>query len=273
MPEVQAQASTLLGTLAYWEGDLTSAARLFTAALAFDPGQAEASRQLREIRLAAAPWVRVAPGLWHNDQPLDWGSVDLEAGWFPTPLTPVRVRIQPRRYSFDSRLATMWLAEGDVRHYAPGLRLETELAAGVLRRTLDEEPSVEWTGRGVVGVRLPRHVKIRGRLERVPYLYTTASLDTSMLVNVAAVELHWTDPRGWLAQAALQRQQYPDDNAVRTGYGWILAPMLRRPGLEVQAGYAFSAEDAEESRFVPADRPGTSVPPDSSAGVEGRYRP
>ena len=62
IPATQAEASALLGTIAYWDGDLTTAQRLFEAALRADPTHAEARRQLQEIQAASAPWVRVSSG-------------------------------------------------------------------------------------------------------------------------------------------------------------------------------------------------------------------
>lgn len=269
----QADASTLLGTLAYWEGDLIAAKRLFTEALRINPAQADASRQLREIRLAAAPWIRISPELRHDDQPLDRRTVGIEAGWFPTPLTPVRVRVQPGGYRSGDLTQTIWTTEAEVRHFAPAPRLETELAVGVLQRTIDGDRSSEWTGRGVLGVRLRRHVTVRARFERVPYLYTIASLTTLVLTDVAAGELHWNDPRGWLGQAAVQRQQYPDDNMVRTVYAWVLAPILRGRDVDLQGGYAFGMDDADENRFVLSDRTQPYPPTDPRFTTEGRYDP
>jgi hypothetical protein len=116
-------------------------------------------------------------------------------------------------------------------------------------------------------------MKVAGCVERLPYLHTLSSVDTSVFVDLASIELHWSDPRGWLAEAALQHQRYPDDNAVRTVYGWILAPMVHRPGLELQAGYAFSADDADESRFVPVEPLAPGGRPGASVVLEGRYDP
>jgi len=252
-PEVRAHARTLLGTLAYWEGDLTAAARLFAAALASDPTQADARRQLREIRLLTAPWVRVAPAAWRDDQPLDWQGATLEAGWFPAPLTSVRAGVEARRYSATGGTIAIWLAEAAVRHYVPDARLDLELAGGAVQRTIDGTASTAWTGRGAAGLRLPHQVTLGAHVERRPYLYTTASLETPIMVGAAAVELRLDHPRGWLGQAAIERQQYPDDNTLDTAYAWLLAPVARTSGGHVQAGYAFSIEDAAESRFTLTD--------------------
>jgi tetratricopeptide (TPR) repeat protein len=263
-PDARAQARMLLGTLAYWEGDLTSAARLFSAALASDPANADAGRQLHEIRTATPPWARVAFAAWHDDQPLDWRGLELEAGFFAAPLTPIRARLEPRRYGTGGASWMMWRAEAEVRHYVPGARLELELAGGALQRTIDGARSTAMTGRSSAGFRLPHHVKILGRVERRPYLYTTASLETPVMVNAAAAELHLNHPRGWLGQAAVERQQYPDGNALRTAYAWMLVPIVRAGGADLQAGYVFSTEDADESRFVPAD---------AALDVPGLYEP
>jgi len=263
-PEVGAHACTLLGTLAYWDGDRTTAARLFAAALALDPAQADARRQLREIRLLTAPWVRVAPVSWHDDQPLDWQGATLEAGWFPAPLTSVRARIEPRRYGAAGGTIAIWLAEAAVRHEVPDARLDLELAGGAVQRTIDGTASTAWTGRAAAALRVPHHVTLGARVERRPYLYTTASLQTSIMASAAAAELRLNHPRGWLGQAAIERQRYPDDNTVRSAHAWLLAPVARTSGGHVQAGYAFSSEDAAESRFTLAD---------AGTGLGGAYLP
>lgn len=273
MPTPQAEASALLGTLAYWEGDLTTAQRLFEAALRANPALAEARRQLQEILSVSAPWIRVSSGLGHDDQPLDRVAVGVEAGWFATPLMPVTVRVEPRRYRLgDSTTRRLWDGEVAVAHFAPALRLETELAGGVVQRS-DRVEALDWKGRGALGVRLPQHLTLRVRAERTPYLYTTASLDTPVVVHTATGLLHWQDPRGWLGEAAYQQQRYPDDNMIRTAYAWQLAPLVYQRTAELQVGYAFAAEHADESRFVLA-LPAQPYPPGNPRfSTTGRYEP
>jgi hypothetical protein len=272
IPEAEAEADTLLGTLSYWEGDLTAAEQLFSEALRLNPGQPDAGRQLRELQRAAAPWVRITPAFWHDDQPVNRQVAGVEAGWFATPVTPVRLIVNPSRYRAGERSFAMWSSEVDVRHFLPALRLDTEVAAGVLRRNIAGGRS-EWTGRGVIGIRVSPEVKLQATVERAPYLRTAASLGTPVSTDVAAGELHWTGRRGWLGHAAFQRQQYPDDNVVRTAYGWILAPVLRRPALDLQAGYAVAADDAAESRFVPVDPARSAGSRIIGINLAGEYAP
>ena len=265
----RADALSLLGTLANWDGEWTAAQRLFRESLQLNPAQPEARRQLREIRIATAPWARVAPLFWHDDQPLDRRGMVFEAGWHPTPLTPIRVRVSPVTYESDTTTLRTIAAEVEMRHAAPRARLQTRAAFGIVQRrspAREIERSVDWTGRASVGVRLPQHVTATGRVERAPYLNTVASLGTRMQTTVLGGELHLDHPRGWLGEAALEQQRYPDGNQVRTAYAWLLAPLVHRPRGDFQAGYAFTTEDALESRFQLAALIG-------STGAIGRYDP
>ncbi|MGI8618115.1 MAG: tetratricopeptide repeat protein [Gemmatimonadaceae bacterium] len=271
--DARAEADALLGTIAYWDGDLTAAQRLFRAALRDNPDQAEARRQLQEIRVLSAPWVRAGSALRHDDQPLDRVALGLEAGWFATPLLPVTVRVEPMTFRrADSATRRLLTAELSVAHFAPALRLETEVAGGVVQRAgvIDAH---DWQGRAVVGVRLSPHVTLRGRAERAPYLFTTSSLDTPIMTHTAAAQVHWSDPRGWLGEARYQRQRYPDANTVRTAYAWVLGPLIHQGRRQLQAGYAFADADAAASRFVLADASQRVPPDDPRFNTAGRYVP
>ncbi|MDQ3521289.1 MAG: tetratricopeptide repeat protein, partial [Gemmatimonadota bacterium] len=58
-PHAAAEAESLLGSIAYWQGDLTAASRHFERALRLSAENGEAARQLGEIRTLAAPWLRL----------------------------------------------------------------------------------------------------------------------------------------------------------------------------------------------------------------------
>lgn len=268
-PNAAAPALALLGTLAYWEGDLTTAERLFVEVLRLDPSHAEARRQLQEIRAAAAPWLRLSPTIAHDDQPLDRRAAEIEVGGWLSPLTPLRVRVVTATHDSDALTTRTWVTEAEVRHYIPAARLELETAGGFLRRSAAADDGPEWLGRAGLGVRLPQQVTLRGRLERSPYLSTVASLRSRILVDTAAAELHWNSARGWLAQAAVARQRYPDANTTAVRYAWILAPLVRTPGADLQAGYAAAYEHAADSRFVPAE----AAPDPVTSAIAGRYDP
>jgi Tfp pilus assembly protein PilF len=270
---IRADADALLATLAYWQGDLSTAQRLFESVLRANPAHREAQRQLSEVRAATASWIRISTGFGRDDQPLDRVALGVEARWFATPLLPITLRVQPSTYRVtDAQSSRMMSAEVEVSHFAPASGLETQLAGGFLQRWNAPE-GADWTGRGAVGIRLPKHVTLRAKADRLPYLFTTSSLESRILVHSGTALLHWEDPRGWLGEAAYQLQRFPDDNSIRSMYAWQLAPVLQRPRATLQAGYAFARENADESRFVLA-RPAQPFPvSDPRFSTEGRYSP
>jgi hypothetical protein len=80
------------------------------------------------------------------------------------------------------------------------------------------------------------------------------------------------DHQGWLAEAAFGQQYFPDDNAIRSAYAWVLAPVLRNTSLELQAGYAIAADHADETRFGPRASTSAAVPPRGGQQA-GAYSP
>ena len=269
----RADVQSLLGTLAYWDGDFTTAARLFERTLQIDPAHAEAARQLREIRRATAPWLRVSPAYFDDDQPLSRATVAAEAAVSLTPLTSLRLACAATRHSSASASRRTWTADAGVRHYAPRARVELELAAGVRGGLVTDAPAFRWTGRAALGVRLPDGLTITGRIERAPYLVTASSLEADVYTDTATAELSWTSRRGWMARAALSEGRYPDRNRVHVRYAWALAPIVRSTGADVRAGYAVAWEDADETRFVLADPMQPVGPADPSVETRGRYAP
>jgi tetratricopeptide (TPR) repeat protein len=271
-PATRAEAETDLGMIDYWEGDLSGARNSFTSALQADPNQEEARRQLREIRSTTAAWLRFSANGWSDNQPLDWVAGGIEAGWFATPLTQLVLRVEPTHYWADSLTQTAGLAEFGMTHYVPAARLETELAAGAVRRW-QRADAWDWTGRAALGLRLPSHVTLRARFERTPYFHTTASLSTPLMVDTVAGVLHFGDVRGWLGEAAFEHQRFPDKNAVQTAYGWLLAPLVHRSAVVVQAGYAFADSNADSTRFVLAQSMPPFPPIDPRYNLAGVYSP
>jgi uncharacterized protein (TIGR02996 family) len=271
-PQAQSEAETLLGLIAYWDGDYSTARTRFAAAVRANPSNTEAKQRLDEIDSATSPWLRVSAAAWHDDQPLDRGSAEIEAGWFPAPLTSVAARFTPARYAIDDASATMQAADVTVNSYVPTARLETQLRFGVTSGSVGPADDVNWTGGASAAVRAANAVKVGGRVSRFQYLYTVASVDTPVMVNSAAAFAR-LDRRGWLGEAQFERQRYPDDNAATTEYGWLLAPVVHAPGGTVQAGYAISSSDADESRFTLAHPTQPYAPGDPRFDASGVYVP
>ena len=249
-PGAAARALTLLGTLDYWGGRLTAAVRHFRAALKADSTSVDARRQWREIAMITAPWGGIGLEAAHDDQTLDRITPTLHAGVFLSPLVSVELRGRGDRYrSGDSLSRSVQSGVISLKGYAPALRLETELSGGLVHRSFGESGG-DWTVRLQGRIRLPGHLSIGTRAERRPYFQTVASLTTPVTVRELTAFAALDHPSGWLAEAALGRLRYPDGNSQTSGYAWLLAPVLRRTGYAIALGYAFSAQDTRESRFV-----------------------
>jgi hypothetical protein len=269
-PAQIAWARTLLGTADYWSGDLTAARREFATALSLDTSVTDARRQLTEIETAAAAWIRVGSAFWNDDQPLRHASFDAEAGWYPNPLTPLVIRATSTVFDGDASTESVSSAEADLTTYVPAAHLDLGLGAGVLQRSFAD--ASDWTARAALGVRLPHTIILQTRFERAPYTYTVRSLAQAVMVRSLEGGMRWGAPRGWLGEVVGRREDYPDDNSISTAYAWLLAPLVRRASATVQAGYSFTAQSAEESRFSP--REDVSFPPGQPpASVPGEYNP
>jgi hypothetical protein len=253
-----AHAQFMLGETLYWVGDWSGAKLHFTEALRLDPAQAEARRQLEEIRQVTAPWIKLAASHRRDDQPLRQGASMIEGGLFLKPLQRVIFRAEPQLFGsvdhgFVLSADAGWLA------YWPSLKLETELGGGYLARR--GTGASDWIGRASIGVRLPQGISLRVRSERAAYLWTLASLETPIVTNKGQGIFSW-DRKGWLAEAAYGADFFPDGNKVWNAYGWLLAPLVRSHGTTLRAGYSLSYSDSDESRWnLPA------------GGGEGRYDP
>jgi Flp pilus assembly protein TadD len=270
-PPARARAETLLGTLAYWEGDFSGATGHFRAALKADPTAAEARRQWREIAALTAPWVRLELEAGHDDQPLDRAAPTIAAGWFVTPLWSFDVRGRPAWYRLgDATTRSVPAGEAMLRGYSPALRLETELAGGMVRRS-NPGSTTDWTGRVAARLRLGGPAAVGARIERTPYLNTVASLGTRVMVREIVGLFTLNDPHGWLGEASYGQQHFPDSNTITSGYAWVLAPLTWKRAVALQIGYAFSAQNSLETRFTLADT--AHAPGDPRVSPAGHYTP
>jgi Tfp pilus assembly protein PilF len=273
LPATRASAHALLGTIAYWDGDLTLARRLLTEALGESPDQQDARRQLDEILAAAAPWVRVSSSFRHDDQPLNRAAVGIDARWFATPLVPLTVHVEPAGYWSDgSGMQKVALADVTIASYFPSARLETELAVGTVYRSYGGQ-ATDWQGHAVVGVRLTPAVTLRARVEQAPYFSTVASLSTPVMTKSFSGSLSLNSLRGWLGEASVGRQRFPDGNFVTSAYAWLLAPIVHRDGGDFQLGYAFASNTSDDSRFVLANTMQLFPPGNPRFSTAGVYAP
>ena len=245
----RSDADVVLGLAAYWQNDLSTARRRFEQALALNPSNHEAKGHLEDVQAATAPWIRASTSAWHDDQPLDRVSFGAEAGWFASPNTSIAVRGAPARYTSDAAARTIGSFEAGLRTYVPSAKADLEFTLGRSSGSATAAGTSTWTGLARATLHVSSAVRVGGRVSRNRYLYTVAAIGGPVMVTTETGFLH-LDRKGWLGEAALERQQYPDDNSVRAMYAWLLAPVARSAAGVAQLGYAISFSDADHSRFM-----------------------
>lgn len=269
-PQFRPQADALLGAMAYWSGDFVGARRLLRRAMV-DTTQLEARRQLAEIAAVGAPWSAMTTDLRTDDQPLSRLDLQFAGGASIVPLLAITAKAGigqvESEHSVTRRIVS---AEAGFSHYAPTIRLESEGALGVLSRGTDD---ADWTGRLRASFRLPSHVKLGITWQKEPYFYTAGSLQTPVMTRTISGAVALATPRGWLGEMSIQRTRYPDANTLRTEYAWLMAPVARTPGSQLQLGYGVTLQDATENRFALV-RPDQPWPPtDPRFVADGHYVP
>lgn len=260
------ETHALKGRIAWWRGDLTSAKDHFEQVVRLGAGNVEASTALDAINAASRPWLDVRVGAADDTQPLANYETGLRAGIYLNPLHTFAVVPVWARY--DAGPSSEAVAGGELEYggYWPTVRTELRLAAGG-RSHLD---TLRFTGRAEAATRIAGGITTSLLVERAPYFHTVTSIGQSILTTTAGAAVTLDRP-GWLGEAAVRREVYPDENRKQVAFAWLMRTLVETDVVKLDAGYAYSFEDSDESRFFPvlssAPRPGR--PP----GWTGRYLP
>ncbi len=283
LPSAAAEAETILGLAAYWDGDLTGAQAHLTRALELDPSRAEAAASLIEVRGALAPVLTATTVVSDDDQPVGHLGQELS---FRAPISGrVRgvIRVGGSRRRSGGVSDPTLDAQGGVEATLPGGRLRVGALAGVSGRGsgVGSHP----TGAGRVTMSIDPQTSVGVSLERWQYRWTLASLDTAVAVSTLGLRLDRRAAPRWAGEVAFTRDAFPDDNAVRSLSAWVLAPAIVRPGGGLRVGYAVSYQDSEQNTFTastadtlsgpPGPRPGRPPgrPPVGAVETSGLYTP
>lgn len=254
-PSPHPQATELLGTMAYWEGDLAAARRYFQQALTTDTSLVDARRQLDEIRSLSATWIRTAAFGLNDDQPVRSIGGEVETGYYLNPLWTVIARGRAALLGGDgstnpssgSTDLTIFSGTLGLSGSVPSSRIDVSVQGGVFNRSVPSK--LDWTGKAELGVKAGSFARVGARAERTAYLYTEASLRTHVMMNSVGAALD-IDRHGWLGRAGYDFHKFPDDNSGSAAYAWAMAPLVRNVGVTLQAGYGASYHDTQELRFI-----------------------
>jgi Tfp pilus assembly protein PilF len=266
------RATRLLGTMSYWAGDLTKAARCFRLALAADSLNAVASRQLHEIRTIAAPWISVQSSGLHDDQPLNRFGAHADGGWFINPMNAVSASINANHFSSEDSL-TANIISGELAYLAHMPRAELTIGFGVAQKMRSGRsftiPILRANGRFI----LPNRFVAGIASATEPYVATLSSFDVESRVSRISGTLTRTGTTGFLGETSFMAERFQDDNTVRSAYAWALAPVVKSTKAALHAGYSFAWQDSPVNNFVLLF-PQQAVPATSpSFNFAGHYSP
>lgn len=246
-PEAGPDAAALFGTLAYWEGDWTSATEHFEAALSRNPLHSEARRQLNEIRFTTAPIVAVTGDYESDTQPLKRLILSVEGVWNFTPLQALIARVRHQNVSISDSLRQVLALELGLKQYFPSMRLETDASIGLVDRSFTRKKDLTW--RIGLGIRISQHWTVRVRGERSPYFQTSSSYLTPLSTRTVGADVDWSSATGGAGKVGFDVIRFPDSNTLNRALLWFLTPLVRSTHVEISAGYGFNYQDTEENRF------------------------
>jgi hypothetical protein len=193
-------------------------------------------------------------GAIRDNQPIDRREAHAEAGFFVTPLWSLAARMSPAQIASTVTTLRRVQFQTTMKGYLAAARTGVEASAGFTPWEAERQ-GVETGGSALIGagrlsIGMSPKVKLVFALDRSLYTATVASLVSPFVTTTpsAGVRLE----ASWLGEASVQRTMYPDDNSVATTYAWLLAPLAIQSRLTVHAGYAFSFQDARETRFTRA---------------------
>jgi len=234
---------------------------------------------------AQRPWATAELRFMRDDQPRDLLRAAAEYGTYLTSNVSLALLIQGERLHGGLPTSTVMASAGrgiTSRTAAAGLAATLALPAArtglrASARALFNAPEAGATAlwsaesRTVIGA----DVGVRARVERERYGWTTASIDTLVLVTRMDLALDRAASPGWAGELVAGTASFGDDNPVRTAYGWVLAPLSRGATHSLRAGYAAAWQDTERTTWQPLRRgsgPG-SAPPVPGAELPGHYSP
>ena len=213
-------------------------------------------------------WISLRLGGLHDDQPLNRGGGGVEGGYYLAPSISAKASGGSDFYremsktdvsGLDADLVTIHGSIG-VAGYSLSTRTDFSIEGGFIQR--NKPSGMDWTGLAAFGVKPHPFVRLGVRAERAAYLYTAASLRTSVMTESYGGSVD-VDGKGWLGRAVYQLQEFPDDNSGTSAYAWAMAPLLNTSNALLQGGYSMSYQDTRELRFdlnAPIDLTGVSIP-------------
>lgn len=252
----------------YWLGDNRAAADLALAAQ--QSGSKDAAELLREIGLARSPWTRFAVNYSFDTQPLSGLEPIWELGIPYSNWLDLRFRTNLQQFRKDRRSTGVSQMELGNTWRIPATGTTIGASMGIMQWS---NGPFEWSAGLDLTQPLWPGLRLHTGGAQKPYLYTRASIDTSLVFQSWSADLEWREPHGFWVKAGAQAEIFSDHNQVSTFWGWMLTPPLKLGGFSGRIGYAYSYSDALDSRYYSEKSLADLLSLDSTAHIAGIYTP
>ena len=264
------EANIMLAYLEMWTGHTQAAKDLANKLLIINPENSRAKEILSEIRTLSAPAIQLGTTLSSDDQPTSAYQFDLAANWYRSWLLAPSIHLSHKTVETEGQNYPFISTTLANEFYFAPTKTKLQAHAGLLASlAATDQRSGLW---GLLLTQaLPAHFSIQAGLEKRPYLYTIRSIQQALTMQFSQIAINYNHSGKWLGKAARETQLFSDQNKVQTTYVWILAPLLDRWGLRLQAGYGYTFAHSDESRFQPMQPYDPNIPEDQE--IEGIYDP
>lgn len=265
------EARILLAYMDYWNGKTTRAKKTAGKILVNDPENELANKLLEEISIATAPYITIASSFASDDQPLDSKAYSISAGkYFSRFLSPV-LKAGMIDFTLPDNAVQSYYFEGGNKFKFGISGPEITMLGGVFRPGRNRVHT-EYTFNFLVSQRVYNNFAIEVKAARIPYQYTLASIEDPLMQNLYAVGLSLNDPENIIGRVAYERQVFPGDNSIHTGYVYLLKSIINNQVFRFDLGYSFNYSHSDENTFQAVEtsflQPGMSF-----AQISGVYDP
>lgn len=234
----------------YYAGRLPEARKQAAAALALAPSHVGAQALNDELAVTMSPWAQIGTTVGVDDQPMRWVVPKLSAGYYVNPLFAPTATLQTPIYRVDGQSRSMQQFTLANKALFPQSRTQVGLELG-LAHFYNRENAVlaSFTVRQPLG----RLIQLEAVAERMPYLSTRISTDSSLLQNRIAVSASLVQFRWLSGSAGYQVQLFDDGNYVSSYFVYGFAPQITLGPTVWRIGYGYNNADSYRSRYLASE--------------------
>jgi tetratricopeptide (TPR) repeat protein len=242
-----AEANLMLTYINIWNGNMGKAKKRALHMRSIYPDNAEFNDVLKKITTQTSPLLSLSAATYSDDQPLKYSTLTASGQWYKSWLFSPTLQFQKRSYnSFEQDYTTSWLEAGNKIYFKS--KTSIMFKGGVFYPAAAEE--MFYTGSLGLKQQLSGILSLNLDYEVAPYQYTNSSILAPFNQAFYKGSLKLEKGNGLMGEAGFQQQVFPDDNTIKTGYFWMLFPLINEDGFKFNGGYSYNFSTSDESTFT-----------------------